>query len=227
MRSVAQLVRHDLRYFGLRRTVYDVFVRALNRAVVFKSLIVLKIVSVDSQLLVLSRELEARFLTELEMRQLVDEPAFEVSESFLEDVFEKGDACFGIFDGETLVSFGWYSTKPTATSDDLTIMVPGEHVYLYKAFTRAGYRGRRLLAIGATLALREYLALGYTAFVSYIESNNFSSLNAFSRTGAVEIGRLRLIKWRGNVGLFASRGLERGGVRFARGVHLVVEPSCA
>ena len=161
------------------------------------------------------------------MRRLADEATFEVSESFLEDVFQKGDACFGIFDGETLVSFGWYSTRPTATSDDLTITVPGEHVYLYKAFTRAEYRGRRLLAIGTSLALREYVALGYTGLISYIESNNFSSLNAFSRAGAAEIGRLRLIKWRGHVGLIASHGLEGSGVQFVRGVQTIAEASCA
>src|SRR5262249_39742094 len=131
-----------------------------------------------------------------------------------DEVWAKGDMCFGIFRDRALLSYGWYSSEPTVTSDGLMITVPRGQLYLYKAFTRPRERGQQLLALVTNLALREYLAADYAACVAYVESNNFSSLRAFSRLGARPIGRVLLVK----LGRFSivrpSRGLVESGFSF-------------
>ena len=216
MWSAFQIVRHDLKYFGVSKTLYDVLVRAVNMLVVFKTLMVLKVNSVDPQFLTIGKEFQARFLSYSEMADLQAKPDFEVSESFLNGVRRKGDACFGVFQGPKLVSFCWYSTQPTETSDGLMIAVPPDHVYLYKAFTCQENRGARLLAFGASRGLHEYLGRGFTTVALYIESNNFSSLKAFSRMGADLIGRLWVIKLLGGTIIYASGGLRRSNVTFTK-----------
>jgi ribosomal protein S18 acetylase RimI-like enzyme len=214
MRSVVQIIRHDLRFFGVTSTFHDMLIRAVNRIAFCKVLKVLKADCVDPRFFKLGPEYRAQFLTRSQTIELLDEPEFEVSESFLESAWQKGDECFGIFLGATLVSFGWYSIRTTETSDDLTISVPPGHVYIYKAYTSEKHRGRRLNAIGITLAMNTYLGNGYRAILSYVESNNFSSLNSFGRIGFHEIGRLWILRVMRRTIMFPSRGLTGSRIVF-------------
>ena len=76
----------------------------------------------------------------------------------------------------------------------MTLHFSPEYVYMYKGFTHPNYRGQRLHAIGMNLALQEYLDRGYRGLVSYIESNNFSSLKSAYRVGYRDFGRVAVWK---------------------------------
>jgi len=216
MRSVVELVRHDLKFFGVWPALCDVLLRTINRVVVFKVLKVLRISSLDPRFLELGDPYHARYLTRSEMEGLLHEPEFIIDDVFLADVLQKGDTCFGIFQGTTLVSYGWYSTLPTATIDGLMITVPRGEAYLYKAYTRPEHRGGRLLAIGTSLALKQQLAEGLSACVCCVESNNFGSLHAFGRMGAKEIGSVWLIKLGSFVLVLPSNRTVRGQVSYGK-----------
>jgi hypothetical protein len=121
MRSVVQLIRQDLARFGVAKTAYDVLWRSVNRLIVCKSLVLLKIDSVDPQLLLRAADFEARFLSRDETQALADDPEFDTSTRLLAEADRNGDACFGVFGDGMLLSACWYSTAPTKTSDGLTI----------------------------------------------------------------------------------------------------------
>lgn len=69
-----------------------------------------------------------------------------------------------------------------------------EYVYMYKGFTHPEYRGQRLHAIGMTKALQIYLGRGFKGVLSYVESNNFSSLKSVYRMGYVDVGTVYIVR---------------------------------
>lgn len=84
-------------------------------------------------------------------------PEYEMNERFLRGALAKNDRCYGILHGQTLASYGWYSTEPTtALTDDLVLSFDSRWVYMYKGFTHEQFRGQRLHAAGMAQALHEY-----------------------------------------------------------------------
>ena len=129
-----------------------------------------------------------------QLHELAKDPAYDFTEAFLSDALAKGDRCYGILDGDVLATYGWYSTNPTETSDDVTLHFNSDYVYMYKGYTLPQYRGRRLYAVAINRALSEYLARGYHGLVSYIESNNFSSLKSVRRLGYHSFGHVIVLE---------------------------------
>ncbi|MDB4995287.1 MAG: Acetyltransferase family, partial [Myxococcaceae bacterium] len=105
-----------------------------------------------------------------------------------------GDCCYGILDGDTLASYGWYSKRPTMMTDDLRFHFDPDYVYMFKGFTLPAYRGKRLHAIGMARALAAYAELGSKGILSYVESNNFASLRSCRRMGYDDIGTIVISK---------------------------------
>jgi hypothetical protein len=131
------------------------------------------------------------FLTEEMLRRFSADPENNIRESFLQEALAKGDECYGILDGTTLASYGWYSTTPSRIDPPYLILkFSHDYVYMYKGLTQPAYRGQRLHAIGMTLALRHYLAKGHKGLVSYVESNNFDSLKSTLRMGYAVFGSI-------------------------------------
>ena len=65
---------------------------------------------------------------------------------------------------------------------------------MYKGFTLGEHRGKRLHAIGMTLALADYRAAGYNGLVSVVETNNFDSLKSCYRMGYQPCGKIHYVK---------------------------------
>lgn len=86
------------------------------------------------------------------------------------------------------------------------------HVYMYKGFTHEGYRGQRLHAAGMAQALQEYRAEGSKGIVSYVESNNFSSLKSCYRMGYVAFGYVVVLRVAGRYFIARSKGCRDRGV---------------
>jgi hypothetical protein len=200
---------------GVAGTLHDLTLRAANKVVLIKLLRCMAIGRVNPEYAACPEDYRAMFLTEPMLRKFGRDPANELSESFLDEALAKGDECFGMLQRDGLAAYGWYSSGPTRIDPPDLVLHPGRRqVYMYKGFTHVAHRGRRLHAIGMTLALADYLARGFEGLVSYVESNNFSSLKSTARMGYEIFGTIAVLKAFGVHVARASAGCR------ARGLHL-------
>ena len=198
--------------FGFARELHDLVVKGINLFAVFKILRAVTIGCVKPELTKCPDPYRPSFLSAKQLREFALDRKNGMSERFVEEALSKGDECYGIFDGDRLASYGWYSFRPTRIDPpDLVLCFDPEYVYMYKGFTHVRYRGQRLHAIGMTLALKHYLERGYKGLVSYVESNNFDSLKSVSRMGYEEFGSIYLMRAFGRYFTHVSPGCERFG----------------
>ena len=216
LRSFQQLVRSDIEQFGVAKAIYDLGLRAINRVVFLKIFKAMRLDIVNPEYLEASQQLAWQFFSKSQLQALAENPAHDITPEFLREALEKGDECYGALDGQVLASYGWYSDKPTATSDDLTVYYSPEYIYMYKGFTHPDYRGKRLHAIGMNRALHEYLERHYKGLVSYVESNNFSSLKSTRRLGYEDFGRVVVFSIGKHLFIHASRSCSKFGFSFAK-----------
>jgi hypothetical protein len=209
LNSIQRRLQKNIENFGFKDTMYDLVFRAINRVTMFKILKGIKISFVSPGYLETNPRYCCQFLTKEMLREYAKNPDYEITETFLEEAFAKGDECFGIMDGDKLASYGWYSNKDTSIDNGLVLQFSPEYIYMYKGFTHEEYRGQRLHAIGMTLALREYLHRGFKGLVSYVESNNFSSLKSCYRMGYQDFGEVYILKVRKRHIIYSSPGCER------------------
>jgi hypothetical protein len=88
---------------------------------------------------------------------------------------------------------------------------------MYKGYTHPKYRGRRLHAIGMTRALQAYQERAYKGLISYVESNNYSSLKSVYRMGYVDFGRIYVARIFGRYYLWATPGCRAFGFELRSG----------
>jgi hypothetical protein len=212
--TAAGRIRKSLATIGLAQTLHDLALRAANRAVVIKILRGMTAERVNAAYLACPEPYRPMFLDQKRLREFGRDPGNDLPESFLVEALAKGDECYGILYGETLAAYGWYSRGATRIDPSDLALHPGDrYVYMYKGFTHPGHRGRRLHAIGMTLALQHYLSRGFQGLVSYVESNNFSSLNSVLRMGYEAFGSVYILKAFGIKFTHASAGWQAHGVR--------------
>ena len=184
-------VRKNLQFFGITDTLYDLALRAINRFFFIKILNGMKTITINSANLAIDKKYKHGFLSERELKKFALVPDYELTENFLKEARKRGDQCYGILDGDILVNYSWYSDKPMHIyPQELFLSFSSEYVYIYKAFTHILYRGQNLQPVGKSLALKEFLDMGYKGIVSYVESNNFSSLRAAEKTRGERFGRI-------------------------------------
>jgi hypothetical protein len=133
---------------------------------------------------------EARFLSADELRRYTADPTYDLSPAFVDREVASGHRCLAIRHGGVLVSYGWYCTAPTRFTDSLRVHFDDEWVYMHKGFTHAAYRGRRLHAIGMSLALNAYIAQGYRGLVTIVAADNGASLASCARMGYRRFGTI-------------------------------------
>lgn len=109
---------------------------------------------------------------------------------FVREVLAKGDRCYGACDGDRVVAYGWYSTRPTPVTDGLVLRFAEGWAYMYKGYTLPEYRGRRLHGLAMARALRAYAAEGKEGLVSYVDVTNEASLRSCRRMGYRDLGLL-------------------------------------
>jgi hypothetical protein len=217
--KLASAVRHlveQARAFGPAAALHDLQMRAVNRAVSFQILKGMTAVLSDiDRSLLEAPGLESRFATREELLAALARPeiAEEMSAEFVESALERGDECFALFDGDALVSFGWYSTQPTAIADDLRLHFDPAWVYMYKGYTVPAYRGQRLHGIGMSMALAACTERGARGLISYVRSNNFQSLRSIHRMGYRIFGDVFALRARGRVLTWATPGCQPYGFR--------------
>lgn len=157
---------------------------------------VLQIVSLspeelDPNFLQLDRELRAGFADRPALLAAAErDPSLELSAAFICDAVARGDRCYAIWARDRLVSYGWYSNRPTDIGDGLTLRFNPRFTYMYKGYTTPDFRGRRLHGIGMARALVGLTATGALGLVSYVERTNIASLRSVYRLGFRDAGRV-------------------------------------
>lgn len=211
------LVRRSIQLFGLPATLADLGVSAVNRVVFFKVLNGVTIQRVSPDFLDCPAGYRGAFLTETQLREVARSPEHGLTKSFLDEALAKGDECHGIFHGDTLASFGWYSTRATRIDPpDLEVSFATLYVYMYNGFTHPAHRGKRLHAIGMTQALAGYLSRGFRGFVSYVESTNYASRKSTVRMGYSEFGTIVIVRIAGRYLIHHGSGCAPYGFHIQR-----------
>ncbi len=191
-----QHTRELYKRLGFRAALYDAAYRGINKICVFQKLKGM-IATEESLVLIELPEdstFEVRFLTKDELFDCAKNPTLEMDERFLNDALDKGDFCLAILDKGTVTSYGWYSNKPTIILEDLSIFFSADWMYMYKGFTHPDYRGMRLHAVGMCYAASYFTKQGFKGLISYVESNNFYSLNSITRMGYKIFGSVYVLK---------------------------------
>jgi ribosomal protein S18 acetylase RimI-like enzyme len=210
------VIQTDLQQFGSAKTIYDLAFRSINLLVYFKILRCMTIDTVDPAYLKLNDRYKCKFLDDEEVFKFAANGECEWPRGFLSEAVGKGDQCFGIIDGKSLASCGWYSNQPTGISDDLCFHFDRRYVYMYRGFTHPSYRGQHLHAIGMTMALNHYLNKGFKGLVAYVEDNNFASLKSVYRMGYKDFGRIYILGCFGKHLIHSSPGCYEYGVSITR-----------
>ena len=185
--------------------------RAVNAVIGLRILRAVHVATPDSAFLSCPEGYRAGFLTRGELEHFASDPKSEISKQFLAEASTRGDACFALRHGETLAAYGWYATGPTPIGPGAVLRFDPRYVYMYKGFTDERHRGKRLHALGMTMALAVYLASGYEGIVSYVDSTNFDSLKSCWRMGYVMFGSVYLASILGRCLSWASPGCRRFG----------------
>jgi hypothetical protein len=200
---------------GARAALYDLQCRVINRVVSWSVLRAMRVTLAD----VPSAEMfdapgfEARFLSHAELEAAARAGTHDFSLEFLDLASQRGDRCYGIFEGGALVSHGWYAEQPTPINDRYMLHFDPQYTYMFKGYTLPAYRGKRLHAIGMCRALRAFTEEGRKGLVSYVASNNFASLRSVARMGYLIFGDLYLCRTAKHALAFASGGCLPYGVR--------------
>ena len=223
--AAVERIRKSVATIGLASTLHDLALRAANKVVVLKILKGMTAERVDPRFVTCPGPYRPMFLDEKRLRELGRDPANGLPESFLNEALSEGDECFGFLAGETLAAYGWYSRRPTPIDPPDLVLDPGDHyIYMYKGFTHPAHRGKRLHAIGMTLALQHYQRRGYRGLISYVESNNFASLNSVKRMGYEMFGSVCALRVFGIHWTHAGAGWKQHGARIEPGPSLAAPP---
>lgn len=205
MTHTSEIAKH----FGRRAAIHELQHRIVNRIVPFQVLkgMTATVDEIDQTLLD-AGDLETRFATrdELLAAASVPELAEEMSVDFIEQAMDRGDECYGIFDGPQLVSVGWYSNQPTQLSETLTLCFDRSWQYMYKGYTLKSHRGKRLHGVGMTKALYAYADRGSRGLISYVRSTNFQSLRSTERMGYRIFGDIYIAEAIGRPLIWATPG---------------------
>jgi hypothetical protein len=211
---IVDKVRRKLRRHGFPAALYGYGMRAVNMAVSLRILRALYLAQPDPQFRQCPPGYTVGFASHEMLRRAAAQTASDLSPEFVSQALARGDQCFALRDGESLVAYSWYSFRPTP------IGLPGAlvhfdpcWVYRYKDYTHPRYRGRRLHALVATLGLEHYLARGFRGSVAYVESTNFDSLKSCFRYGHRAFGSIGVLQAFGRTFTLATPGCERMGFR--------------
>ena len=216
MDGIERLIRKARRkvlYHGLRNAAWLVVLKALGCD---RWLSVLRghfIEEVDPAFLQDPEGYAGGFIGERALDAFAGDPETALSAEFVRYALAKGDKCFAFVHHGSLRAYGWYATTPTRVSPDLRIHVARGYVYMYRGFTHASHRGRRLFPTGMTRALRHFRSVGYKGMLLYVDANNLDSLKSCARMGFRAFGTVFIATILGRQLVCASPGCARFGMR--------------
>ena len=211
-RVVADFRRERAR-FGLRSTLREFTFRAIHHVVSFRVLRGIYLAAADARFTECPAGFTGGFLSRETLQRVSLDRRYDLPPEFVDDALGRGDACYGILDGEHVASYGWYTHAPTRINDELWLHFDRAYVYRYKGLTLEPYRGRRFHAITMARTLDAWRARGYRGILAYVEANNLSSLKSVYRLGYVTFGRVFILRILRRYFIFNSPGCKAFGFR--------------
>lgn len=141
--------------------------------------------SVDSSI-------QRRFLTPAEVRGYANDPRNGLSPELADRVEAGFDMCFGAVHGDRLANYGWYafSAVEPEHAAGVSLGLPTNVAYIYKAFTHPDFRGRRLNGACVAEAASILSTQGVDLILGIIYWSNEASLRSFERLGFRRLGLL-------------------------------------
>lgn len=193
--AIVERFRETKRLHGTWAAAHDLEHRALNRVGRFDVLrgMLLTFADVKDPSALVAPGFAGRFLSTADLDRWSATSGYELDRAFVTQAAAKGDRCHGLFDGDVLASYGWYSNAPTAIDEHFVVRFDPRYTYMYKGFTLPTYRGKRLHAIGMLQALRDSTEQGQLGLISYVMAHNFSSLKSTERMGYRIFGSIYLL----------------------------------
>jgi hypothetical protein len=181
----------DLKHHGIFPVAEDIALRGINHVIFLKVFHCMKLDTVKSEFLTPPEGYRGMLLNSEQLSPYAKLSEYELPQAFVDEACAKGDQCYGLFEGDILAAYQWYTTKATDSGWRGIIVNFNDHyVYMYKAFTHPDHRGRRLYPISVTAMLAASLLRGYKGLLCLVESNNFASLKSCYRMGFTDCGRL-------------------------------------
>jgi hypothetical protein len=204
-------LRESVRRYGILHTAHLLTYKVAKRLVHYLSMkcVWIAVPAMTQRALINSAGYTIRFLEPRELVEFSSQREYEIPGDFLQSAILRGDDCVGVLDGNTLISYGWYSRCPTAVNDDLVLHFDPAYVYMYKGFTHPKYRGRHLSDLVMAFALQEYANRGNKGLVSFAESHNWPSLKALYGMGCKDLGTIHSIRLFGKYFVSHSRSCEQ------------------
>jgi hypothetical protein len=138
----------------------------------------------------------------------------ELSETFVRDALDKGDACHAIVCDDEIVSYDWSAFTPTHESEGVYVDFGEKDRYGYKAFTLPEFRGRHLPRAFKPLGDGYCIARGCTDTIGFVEVDNRPSIGATLAQGYGRIGFAGYLKRGPFFVAFRTQGVRRRRFRF-------------
>lgn len=211
--KAAAYVRNSVGKYGVGATLHDLQCRLINKVAKFEILrgMIARVQDIRDPALFRVAGFEARFVGEDELWKYANDRAHEITPEFLRSALSRGDRCYALFEGKALAAYGWYSDLRTPLGEHFMLHFDRGWTYMYKGYTMAAYRGKRLHAAGMCGALRELTDEGRNGLISCVASNNFASLHSVTRMGYRIFGDVYLLRAAGRSFAYATRGCRPYG----------------
>ena len=206
-------VRRKVLYHGLRNAAWLALLKGLGCDRWLSVLRAHVIEEVDPAFLQDPEGYAGGFIGERALAAFARAPDTALPPQFVQYALAKRDKCFGFQHDGSLAGYGWYATTPTRVSPELKIDFARGYVYMYRGFTRASHRGRRLFPTGMTRALRHFRSVGYNGMLLYVDATNLDSLKSCARMGWRVFGTVYVLKLFGRTRIYCSPGCSRYGFR--------------
>ena len=190
--------KSHLKRHGALKTVFRLLSQSVNKLFTLKIryLITFDLKALNSKNLAVDNRFQITRLDPAWLARHVDLEEYQMNKNFLNRVQRKSDICFGILNKGKVVSFTWYSNKPSLLLEgELELRFGDKFLYEYNSFTHPDYRGQGLVAIGFTTALRELSKLGYHSLIGVVAFDNFSSIKSLYRKGGRKVGKFIFIRF--------------------------------
>lgn len=158
-------------------------------------------------------KLTVRLATPQELAPYAMDSRFQLSASYLEQAFARGEACVVTYVGDQFAAYGWVAYASAPHVDGLWIRFgPGQR-YNYKSFTVPAFRGQHIRgSFGVLQALDAQHAVTHT--ISFIQVQNFASHRAEARSGGVRVGYAGYLRLFGRCFTLRTPGAARYGFAF-------------
>jgi len=205
------------RTLSLQQRILDTICRILRRLVHFRAYRVLTLEPNDVPASFSSERhaLEGRAVCGDELATLAGKHK-DVSTEFIVRTAPKGDWCYAYFDGDKLVSYGWYSYQPTRVGEQFDFEFPNQYAYMYRGFTERDYRGARLHGHGMVQAVHRVADEGRRGLIGLVEVQNAASLRSVQRIGYRRQGTIITFRFFGRWKTFRTPKCRRFGCRLVR-----------